>query len=100
MVINIKGQEVTLKYSFRSLIMYENIQNKSFDPKTTTDVLVFFFCIIISSAKGIDLTFDEFLDMIDDNPELLIDFTKFLTSEMDKNDMFMPGSDKKKVKKN
>lgn len=102
MTIKIKDREVTLKYSFRSLMLYENIQKKSFNPETTTDVLVFMFCVIMGSDKDIDLDFNEFLDMVDDNPNLVIEFSNWLTFEINKSNMLSPEEEedeKKKVKK-
>lgn len=102
MTIKIKDREVTLKYSFRALMLYENIQKKSFNPETTTDVLVFMFCVIMGSDKDIDLDFNEFLDMVDENPNLVIEFSNWLTFEINKSNMLSPEEEedeKKKVKK-
>lgn len=100
MTIKIGDREVELKYSFRSLMLYENIQNKSFEPKTTTDVLVFMFCCIIGSAKDIQLDFNTFLDMIDDNPQLVVEFSNWLTSEINKHNTLSAEEESKKVKEN
>lgn len=102
MTIKIGDKEVDLKYSFRSLMLYENIQKKSFSPETTTDVLVFMYCVIMGSARDVDLDFNAFLDMIDDNPQLVVDFGNWLTTEISKQNMLSPEDDteeKKKVKK-
>lgn len=101
MTIKIKDREVTLKYSFRALMLYENIQKKSFNPETTTDVLVFMFCVIMGSDKDIDLDFNEFLDMVDENPNLVIMFSNWLTTEINKQNTLSPEEEedeKKKVK--
>lgn len=84
MKVKISDRDIELKYSFRSLIIYENIQNKTFAPQTMTDVLVFFFCVIVGSDKDVQLSFDEFLDMIDEHPELVSEFSEWLTKEMNK----------------
>ena len=104
MILKIKDKDVTLKYSFRSLMLYENIQNKSFTPSTTTDVLVFMYCVIIGSEKDLDFTFDEFLDMIDEDQTLVIKFSEWLTKEINKQNTLSAEekeeeSDKKKLKK-
>lgn len=104
MILKIKDKDVTLKYSFRSLLIYENIQNKSFTPSTTTDVLVFMYCVIMGSAKDLDFTFDEFLDMIDEDQTLVIKFSEWLTKEINKQNTLSAEekeeeSDKKKLKK-
>lgn len=84
MIINVKGKDVTLKYSFRAMLMYENIKNESFSPKTLTDVLIFMLCVIVSSDKSIQLNFDDLLDMIDENPSIVEEFSNWLTNEVNK----------------
>ena len=56
------------------------------------------------SDKEVDLTFDEFLDMVDENPEMIVEFSTWLTKELNKDSMLSPSEeeseeDKKKVKK-
>lgn len=104
MILKIKDKDVTLKYSFRSLMLYENIQNKSFTPSTTTDVLVFMYCVIMGSEKDLDFTFDEFLDLVDEDQTLVIKFSEWLTKEINKQNTLSAEekeeeSDKKKLKK-
>lgn len=93
MKINIKGKDVELKYSFRALMMYENIKNESFSPKTLTDVIIFMLCVIMSSCKNMQLTFDELIDIIDDKPELLEQFSIWLTAEVTKQNMLAQDSE-------
>ena len=68
MEIVIKNKEVSLKYSFRALMIYENITQKSFNPKGISDVVVFFY------------TFDDFIDWLDANPTAISEFSVWLTS--------------------
>lgn len=99
MVLNIKDREVKLRYSMRALMLYENIQNKSFAPSSTTDVLVYMFCVILSSDKELNLTFDEFLDIVDENPKIMVDFSTWLTSEINKEDTLGPKEEEEEEKK-
>lgn len=106
MIVKIKDKEINLKFSFRSLMIYENIMKKSFTPESTTDVLVFMFCVLISSDKGLEIEFNDFLDYVDENPYLIVEFSEWFTKEMTKADTISPddedggeGEDKKKVKK-
>ena len=84
MIINVKGKDVTLKYSFKSMMMFENITNKSFAPSTLTDVMIFMLCVILASDKTVQLTFEELIDMVDENPSLVEDFSNWLTGEQTK----------------
>jgi len=81
MKINIKDQEVELKYSFRALIIFEEITSKTLTvPESLKDILILFYSVILASAKGSlqDWTWDNFMDWLDDNPEITIEFTQWL----------------------
>ncbi|MBP5785151.1 MAG: hypothetical protein J6W16_06170 [Methanobrevibacter sp.] len=52
--------------------------NKSFSLDNTQDTVVFFYCIIMASDKSFHMTFDEYLDWLDDNPTIMNDFAKWL----------------------
>lgn len=92
MKVRIKEQEVELRYSMRSLFMYENITGASFNPKSLQDFCTFFYCVVCSSNKDLDLTFDDFIDeVIDPQPELMNQFVEWLGNIMAKND-FLSGA--------
>lgn len=103
MKITIKEQEVTLKYGFRSLMVYEQIMGKTFEPKGITEVLTFMYCVIISSEKNLEFSYDEFLDMIDEQPGLIKEFSEWLTETVQRNNFLAPqnvsAADKKKAQK-
>lgn len=85
MKVTIKEQEVELRYSLRSLFSYENITGQSFNPKTLEDFCTFFYCVLCSSNKDLDLTFDEFIDFLDEDPSKITAFAEWLSSVMMKN---------------
>lgn len=93
MDITIKDKTITLKRSFRSLIAYEKATGAAFSPHTVSDMILYFFCVIISSDEDIDLDFDTFIDWIDEEPARLTDFTAWLTEQEEKESRFS----KKKV---
>lgn len=85
MKLNIKGNEITLKYSFRSMMIYEKIVGESFQPNGLTEVIIYLYSTILASKKEIDLSFDDFVDWLDDNPNTINEFNEWLLSIMDKN---------------
>lgn len=98
MKVTIKEQEVELRYSMRSLFMFERVANKNFNPTTIEDFCTFFYCVVCSSNKDLDLTFDEFIDeVIDPQPELLNQFALWLSNVMMKNN-FLSGAAQSKEK--
>lgn len=75
MEITIKNQEVALKNSFRAMIIYENIMDKTFNPVGITEIIVYFYSVVLASKKDIELTYDEFVDWLDEYPEELNNFS-------------------------
>lgn len=99
MKVTIKQQEVELRYSMRSLFQYENITGQSFNPKTLQDFCTFFYCVVCSSNKDLDITFDEFIDeVIDPNPQVMNVFAEWLGKTMAKNG-FLSGQSQEKESK-
>ncbi len=92
MKINIKDKDIELRYSIRSMIMYENIADKSFQPKSLTDVITYMYCVIVSSGKDYSFTFDEFIDYLDENPNVIKEFGTWLDNEIKTNDIFKKNS--------
>ena len=64
MTFTINNTEVTLKQTFRSLVMYEQMAGHSFNPTTTFDILLYFYAHILGSNKDVKLSFDEYMDWI------------------------------------
>ena len=98
MIVKIHDKDVELKTTFRAYMLYENITQKSFAPQTMTDVITFFYCVLITSAKDYDFMYNEFLDMLDDRPEYLTEFSEWLVEEYNKNQKFSPETDEDKKK--
>lgn len=87
MKINIKDKEIELKYTIRSLVLFENIMGKPFNPEGTLDVIVFYLCVLLASDKTLQLTLDELIEAIDNDNKLLVDFSDWLTNEISKQNM-------------
>ncbi len=78
MKIKIQDREIELKYTMRSMLMYENITDKTFNPKTMTDIVIFMYCIVISSAKDYSLNLDDFIDYLDENQHVFEEFGEWI----------------------
>lgn len=81
MIVKINEKEITLKKSFRSVIAYEQAMGKSFNPQTVTETVMYFYCTVIASDQSVEITFDEFLAYLDDNPTAIKDFTDWLIKQ-------------------
>lgn len=98
MTITIRQKQVELRYSMRSIFSYENITHQSFLPKSLQDFCTFFYCVVCSSNKDLDLTFDDFIDeVIDPNPQVMSEFAEWLSNTMQKN-TFLSGQVEKETK--
>lgn len=82
MKITIKDKEVELRYTLRAMMMYENITDSTFNPTNVTEILTFFYCIVVTSAKDYEIKFDEFMTWTDDKPNILNEFAVWLQSTM------------------
>lgn len=78
MKLLVKEKEIELKSTFRSMIIYEKVAGKTFNPEGITDILLYFYSVIMASDKDCDLEFEEFINMVDENPKLLTDFSVWL----------------------
>ena len=99
MNIKIRDKEYKLKLSMRAYMLMENIQGRSFDIQNMTDTITFFYCIILTSSKEYDFKYDELLDMLDEDPKLLVEFNSWLLGEYQKENMLSPESPEDDSKK-
>ena len=79
MEVTIKVKTYEMRYTFRAMLIYEKITDKSFSPQGLSDVLMFFYSTILAVDKDIEFSFDEFLDFCDENPNLVAEFADWLT---------------------
>lgn len=78
MKVNIHGKDIELKNTIKSLLLYENIVEETFAPKNLQSVITYFYCVIIASSKDYSIQFDDVVEYIDENPDTLEDFSKWL----------------------
>ena len=92
----IEGKEYEVSYSLRMYYTYELITNKTFIGGTLLSMSLLFFSALLSKYNDFQYTFDEFVDILDEDKTLLEKFVKFYMAEMEK---INQETDKKKVKK-
>lgn len=79
MTIKYNGKEITLKFSFRADMLFENITEHSFNGTSETDWIIYFFCTVLAITRDDDMNFDDFVDWLSDNQYLLMDFVRWYT---------------------
>jgi len=100
MNINYKGREIEIKYSFRSLMVYENITQQSFNPKNLSDIINFFYATVLAKTLNDNpVKYEEFIDWLDEDPIRLNDFCLWLTETIETNEDTAPKANKITKKK-
>lgn len=79
MNIFIDDKEIQLKYTFRAMMIYENITEKTFEPKGITEFILLFYSIVMASDKELSLSINEFMDWLDNNQDKLNEFIQWLS---------------------
>jgi len=96
MTITIKDKELTLKYGFRAMMIFENISGKSFNLTNLQDVVYYFYSCVCAGMKENYIDFDDFLEYLDENPTIFEEFNKWLSSEVAKQNTLSAKKDTKK----
>lgn len=81
MKIKIKGKEIELKNKMRAYLIYEQITDKAFNPQTYTDLILYLYSLIIANDMTISLTFDELLDYLDENQNVINEFSSWILEQ-------------------
>lgn len=75
------------------MIIYEKIMNESFKPNGVTQLVVYFYSVVMASSEGLSLTYDEWMDYLDANPKALEDFSLWLQSVYSTNEQMKEESE-------
>lgn len=86
--ITINKKEYAVKYTIRALFIYEQITGKPFKIETLLDNYIFFYSMILANNKDKVLDWDEYLNAIDENPNLFKQMNDIVAEEQKKNDVF------------
>lgn len=88
--IKIKGEEYTPKYTLRALFIYEQISgHNGFETSNTEDNFKLIYAMLKGSKRDSMLTYDEFIDECDANPEMVAELTECITTQVKANDAMM-----------
>lgn len=92
--MRIKNQDYQLRYSLRSMFIWEHMMDKAFSIESLFDTYAFFYACILADESNPKLEFQELIDACDENPSLMTEFNDFMAEEMEKRNLL---GDKKKV---
>ena len=88
MDITINGKQYRVKYTIRALFIFEQITGKPFEIKTLLDNYIFFYSMILANNPDNVLDWEEFLDALDGDKELLSQLTKLVDDYQKKDSIF------------
>jgi hypothetical protein len=78
--VKLNDVEYKVKRSNRAMRFYEEYTKKSVSEITgnLTDITTSFYCILVSNNPDFNLNFEDFSDVLDDNPEAFLQFQSYL----------------------
>ena len=93
MTITIKGNEYNVKYTIRSMFIFEKITKKQFKIDSLIDWYVLYYCIILANNTDTTLTLDEFIDACDDDTSIVTKMQSYLSKVFEQRAMFAKDTD-------
>lgn len=98
----LNGKDYEIKYKLRGLVYFEQISGQDYKVGGLMDSIILFYAFIYANYPDFDLSPDEFMDCLDEEPTLLNKFNKWLLDEQKKQQLLSSdektSSKKKKVK--
>ena len=98
MTIRIKDKDFKVKQTIRAIFLWEQISEKQFEIKNTLDNYLYFYCILLANNPDF-LGWDEFIDLLDEDPTILIQLSKKLTEQNQLEKLLNPDSESDKSDK-
>lgn len=88
MTITINNKDYNVKYTIRALFIFEQITGKPFAINTLLDNYVFFYSMILANNEQNVISWDEFLDAIDNDKKLVEQLNKIVDDYQNKDNLF------------
>lgn len=100
MEITINNTQYTIKWTLRSFFLFEQITGKMFKMETMTDEYIFIYCLLLANNPDVQLTFDEFINVCDEDIKVLATIRDYIAKEMQKRMLFQIEDNSDSKKKN
>lgn len=88
MKFTIKDKEYTVKYTIRALFIFEQITGKPFGINTLLDNYLFFYSMILANNPDSPLDWDDFIDALDNDRNLMKQLTKVVEDYQKQDSIF------------
>lgn len=86
--IEINGKNYKLKYTVRSLFIFEQITGKSFKIESLLDNYLFFYSMILANNREDVLDWDTFINAMDEDPTLFKRMSDIIEEQQKKDNLF------------
>lgn len=86
--IIINDKKYKIKYTIRALFVWEQITGKAFKIESLLDNYIFYYSMLIANNPDDVIDWDEFINLLDDNPNLLQEFGNILSDQEKKDKVF------------
>lgn len=86
--IKIGKKNYNVKYTLRALFVFERIAKHPFEITSMLDNYILLYSVLLANNPEMELTWDEFIDEMDKDPELFIKMNKAIDQEQAKNKVF------------
>lgn len=97
--IEINGKNYKLKYTVRSLFIFEQITGKSFKIESLLDNYLFFYSMILANNKDDVLSWDDYINAMDEDPTLFKRMSDIIEEQQKKDNLFANEEKNKKGSK-
>ena len=75
-------KELKLKYSNRAIMIFETLTDKPFSIANITDQYIFYYSVLMANNAEFNLSFNDFIDELDNDEELIPHLTNWFMSEL------------------
>lgn len=98
--VKINGEEYKVKNTLRALFIFEEITGKAFKIETMLDNYVFLYSVILASNPERILTWDNFIEALDDDGRIAMAINEILAEAQKVEKLLGEENDEKGEKKN
>ena len=94
--ILINGKEYKIKYGIRAMLISEQITQKPFSLDNMNEQLVFLYSCLLVANNELTMSYEEFLDAVDEDMSIIIRFGQYLAEQQKKESNILKDTKSKK----
>ena len=94
--ILINGKEYKIKYGIRAMLISEQITQKPFSLDNMNEQLVFLYSCLLAADNELTMSYEEFLDAVDEDMSIIIRFGQYLAEQQKKESNILKDTKSKK----